>query len=55
VDRATGQFQISDERSAAQIARMLLNKGFEPVWKDWDQTLAEAAAASSPNSSSLAA
>jgi 2-iminoacetate synthase len=54
-DRATGQFQISDERSAARIAQMLLRKGFEPVWKDWDQTLAEAAAATSQNASSLAA
>lgn len=30
------QFEISDERSAAEVAAMLRNKGFEPVWKDWD-------------------
>jgi 2-iminoacetate synthase len=34
------QFEISDERSAAEIAAMLLEKGYEPVWKDWDNSLA---------------
>ncbi|MCU0416211.1 MAG: 2-iminoacetate synthase ThiH [Cytophagaceae bacterium] len=29
------QFEISDERSAAEIAEMLKSKGYEPVWKDW--------------------
>jgi 2-iminoacetate synthase len=38
---ATGQFEISDERSAMEIARTLRRRGFEPVWKDWDQTLAK--------------
>lgn len=33
------QFEISDERSPAQIAAMLKEKGYEPVWKDWDTTL----------------
>jgi 2-iminoacetate synthase len=37
---ATGQFEISDERSAAEIASTLRRRGFEPVWKDWDQALA---------------
>jgi 2-iminoacetate synthase len=36
---ATGQFEISDERSAAEIADALRRRGFEPVWKDWDQAL----------------
>src|SRR5438132_2234246 len=36
---ATGQFEISDERSPAEIAAVLRNRGFEPVWKDWDQVL----------------
>ncbi|MGF6845548.1 2-iminoacetate synthase [Chitinophaga sp. W3I9] len=30
------QFEISDDRSAATIAGMLREQGFEPVWKDWD-------------------
>jgi 2-iminoacetate synthase len=36
---ATGQFEISDERSPAEIAKVLRRRGLEPVWKDWDQTL----------------
>ena len=36
---ATGQFEISDERSPAEIAASLRGKGFETVWKDWDQAL----------------
>ena len=34
---ATGQFEISDERSPAEIAATLRRRGLEPVWKDWDQ------------------
>jgi 2-iminoacetate synthase len=30
------QFEISDERSPAQIAEMIRAGGYEPVWKDWD-------------------
>jgi 2-iminoacetate synthase len=37
---ATGQFEISDERSPAEIAAVLRSRGFDPVWKDWDQALA---------------
>jgi 2-iminoacetate synthase len=36
---ATGQFEISDERSPAEIAAVLRHQGLEPVWKDWDQAL----------------
>jgi 2-iminoacetate synthase len=36
---ATGQFEISDERSPAEIAAVLRRHGIEPVWKDWDQAL----------------
>src|SRR6266404_5199502 len=36
---ATGQFEISDERSPAEIAAVLRRRGFDPVWKDWDQVL----------------
>jgi 2-iminoacetate synthase len=39
---ATGQFEISDERSPAEIAATLRCRGFEPVWKDWDQALMSA-------------
>ena len=33
------QFEISDERSAAQISEMIKSKGYEVVWKDWDECL----------------
>jgi 2-iminoacetate synthase len=36
---ATGQFEISDGRSPAEVARALRLRGFEPVWKDWDAGL----------------
>jgi 2-iminoacetate synthase len=39
---ATGQFEISDERSPAEIAAVLRCRGLEPVWKDWDQALCSA-------------
>ena len=33
---ATEQFEIADQRSAAEVAAVLLRLGYEPVWKDWD-------------------
>ncbi|MDJ0366241.1 2-iminoacetate synthase ThiH [Hymenobacter sp. H14-R3] len=33
------QFEISDERSPAEVAAMLRRQGYEPVWKDWDAAL----------------
>jgi 2-iminoacetate synthase len=36
---ATGQFEISDDRSPAEIAAVLRRRGLETVWKDWDQAL----------------
>ncbi len=36
---ATGQFEISDERSAAEVAAALQRRGIEAVWKDWDAAL----------------
>jgi 2-iminoacetate synthase len=36
---ATGQFEISDDRSPREIAQFLRERGLEPVWKDWDQSL----------------
>ena len=37
---ATGQFEISDERSPAEVAEALRRRGIEAVWKDWDVALA---------------
>lgn len=30
------QFEISDERTPAQISSVIRNQGYIPVWKDWD-------------------
>lgn len=30
------QFEVSDERSAEEVAGMLRRGSYEPVWKDWD-------------------
>lgn len=38
-ETATEQFQISDTRSAAEIAAMLRHQHLDPVWKDWDEAL----------------
>jgi 2-iminoacetate synthase len=36
---ATGQFEIADNRSPAEVAELLRRLGYEPVWKDWDAAL----------------
>jgi 2-iminoacetate synthase len=41
-DEATGQFDISDHRSPQEIATLLTLRGFDPVWKDWDEAILEA-------------
>ncbi|MBU1669454.1 2-iminoacetate synthase ThiH, partial [bacterium] len=33
------QFHLEDFRSAQEFAHMLKQKGFDPVWKDWDPHL----------------
>ncbi|MFZ5634062.1 MAG: 2-iminoacetate synthase ThiH [Bacillota bacterium] len=33
--QSTGQFEISDDRSVADIARMIYSRGYQPVYKDW--------------------
>ncbi len=35
-NEAIEQFEIDDNRSPAQVAAMIKQQGFEPVWKDWD-------------------
>jgi 2-iminoacetate synthase len=35
------QFEISDERSAQEIAKIITDCGYEPVWKDWDRTYSQ--------------
>ncbi|MHB0998748.1 MAG: 2-iminoacetate synthase ThiH [Armatimonadota bacterium] len=31
----SGQFEIADERSVAEMAKMLYEQGYQPVYKDW--------------------
>jgi 2-iminoacetate synthase len=38
-DIAAAQFEISDDRSVSEVAATLKRRGFEPIWKDWDQVL----------------
>ncbi len=38
-NKATEQFQISDTRSALEIAESLRSRQLDPVWKDWDEVL----------------
>lgn len=41
-DQPGEQFHIADERSPAVVARMIREQGYEPVWKDFDQSLVQA-------------
>lgn len=34
--QTTGQFEIDDNRSPAEVATVIKEQGLEPVWKDWD-------------------
>jgi 2-iminoacetate synthase len=47
---ALSQFEISDERTPAEVAQMIAAQGYEPVWKDWDPVLEGGA---SPNNGAL--
>ena len=38
-DAATGQFDISDHRTPGEVADLLAQRGFDPVWKDWDEAI----------------
>ena len=33
------QFQVADERNPQEIKRVVEEKGYEPVWKNWDEAL----------------
>jgi 2-iminoacetate synthase len=37
--KATPQFEIDDRRSPAEFATFLRSQQFDPVWKDWEETL----------------
>ena len=33
------QFSIDDDRTPAEIEQLLRDRGYDPVWKDWDAAL----------------
>jgi 2-iminoacetate synthase len=35
-DQSGRQFVIDDDRTAAEVEAMLRQRGYDPVWKDWD-------------------
>ena len=38
---AEGQFEVNDCRTPEEVARMIVSRGYEPVWKDWDRAFLE--------------
>jgi 2-iminoacetate synthase len=34
----TGQFDVVDSRSPGEVVAVIRDKGFDPVWKDWDSS-----------------
>ena len=38
-DGSLEQFEISDERSPEEIAKLISSLGYEAVWKNWDIAL----------------
>ena len=34
--QAEAQFDIADHRSPQDVAAIIRDRGYEPVWKDWD-------------------
>ena len=38
---AEGQFEVNDTRSPEEVARALVERGFDVVWKDWDPAMRE--------------
>lgn len=35
-EKSTAQFDISDDRDVAEIVKMIKNKGYQPLFKDWE-------------------
>ena len=42
-DMSTQQFAIDDDRTPAEVEQLLRDKGYDPVWKDWDVAFLNAA------------
>ncbi len=37
-DKTLQQFEIEDQRSAAEVVDVIRNAGYDPVWKDFDRS-----------------
>jgi 2-iminoacetate synthase len=37
-DKELKQFEVSDDRSPLEISNVIKQRGYETVWKDWDQS-----------------
>lgn len=42
-EQSTGQFAIDDDRSPAEVSRLIRSLGYEAVWKDWDRAFLDQA------------
>ena len=40
-NQAVEQFEVNDNRTVAEVADMIKDAGFDPVWKDWDRAFIE--------------
>ncbi len=40
-NEAEAQFEIADDRDPETVAEVIRQKGYEPVWKDWDEAFLE--------------
>lgn len=45
-EESTEQFAIDDDRTPAEIATILRQRGYDPVWKDWDGAFLDKSAGS---------
>lgn len=43
-EESTRQFVIDDDRTAAEVEKMIQSKGYEAVWKDWDRAFLDSRA-----------
>ncbi len=38
-DETEKQFVIDDDRPASEVSRAIRERGYDPVWKDWETAL----------------
>jgi 2-iminoacetate synthase len=40
-EKTLKQFETEDHRSVEEVVKVIQQKGYEPVWKDWETPLGE--------------